>query len=325
MEYIKVKNLKEGMIISKDVIDKDTILLTRNVRLTSNYIQSLKARDIDGVYIGDGTIAISESGKNEYVNLEFIDMVKEMRLNEKPINNQSITKKAINILKENNVNVESKDVNHSLQVAKLSMMIGASLKLSADDLYLLGMASLFHEVPEQGLSESIKTAIRERELTLKEKIMAKVFIKRSCSDLTNKGLPSEVKSIIEDYSLSVYCEDLIDNPGENYELSKIIKVSDMYDNLVVKNNLSPSNAVKVISSKSDNSSESIINELSRVTKTYPINALVKLNNGKIGKIVVSCKLDPSRPTVKVLDSFETINLKRVENEDIEIEEVYSNQ
>lgn len=320
MKYTKVNNLKEGMIISKDVVDKDSILLTRNVRLTDGYIKGLKRRNIDGVYIGDGTIAISDSGEKEYVNLEFIDMVKEMGLNE---NNQSITKKAINILKENNVDVKDKNVNHSLQVAKLSMMIGASLKLNADDLYLLGMASLFHEVPEQGLSSSIINARKERDLSLREKVMAKVLIKRSCNDLSNNRLPSEVKDIIEDFTMSIYCEDLIDNPGKNIELSKIIKVSDMYDNLIVKSKLSPSIAAKKLAGRSDESSEEIIKELVKVTKSYPINALVKLNNGKIGKIVISCKVNPSRPTVKILDSFETINLKRDVNKDIEIEEVFT--
>lgn len=323
MKYTKVNNLKEGMIISKDVVDKDSILLTRNVRLTDGYIKGLKKRNIDGVYIGDGTIAISDSGEKEYVNLEFIDMVKEMGLNEKPINNQSITKKAINILKENNVDVKDKNVNHSLQVAKLSMMIGASLKLNADDLYLLGMASLFHEAPEQGLSSSIINARKERDLSLREKVMAKVLIKRSCNDLSNNGLPSEVKDIIEDFTMSIYCEDLIDNPGKNIGLSKIIKASDMYDNLIVKSKLSPLIAAKILVGRSDENSEEIIKELVKVTKLYPINALVKLNNGKIGKIVKSCKVNPSRPTVKILDSFETINLKRDVNKDIEIKEVFT--
>lgn len=326
MEFVKIDELKDGMVISREIVKNNCMLLAKNVKLTKRYIEQLSIRDIEGVYIINESAVITKQTDGN-LQARMLETLNDVKLNVN-IDNNNITQainKVVNALSKSVIELGNEDeLNHSVSVAKLSMVVGAAMKLTADELYLLGMAALFHDLPEANMCNKIKKAKKVRELTVGEKIKAKVLIKQGCKNLMTAGISSDVKDIIEEHSLKMYCKEYSDNKlKENSRLAEIITMCDSYENLVNQDKISPNNAVRQLLDEKELFDRQTVGTFVRSTKIYPTNALVKLNTGDLGTVINGFADSSTRPTVRLLGTKETIRLNSDMNSSIEIREVYN--
>lgn len=322
MEYLRIHELEEGMVVSKNVVDKDCILLAENVKLTKRYIEQLSQRRVEGIYVLNDNIIVTNEANKESVSVKVIEMLNEITINiSKSSNLKEISSKITNMLKYTNLDSDEENLTHSLEVAKLSVLVGQSMNLTADELYLLGMSAMFHENIEMNMCEKIKKASKIRKLTLQEKIRAKVIIKHNCKELVKNNIPENVKEIIEESFMLTYCNDVMDSKGENSKLANILNVCDYYESSVSQNKIEPNNVTRSMLDENKNLDKDVVRTFINCTKIYPTDSLVQLNNGKIGTVLKGYNNQPSRPKVRLLGTYEAINLANEENQSIEIERV----
>lgn len=326
MEYVKVNELKEGMIINREVVEKNCVLLAKNVKLTKRYIEQLSRRDIEGVYVINEEAIITRE-KNGDLQIKMLETLNDVKLNIN-VNKDNIAQaisKVVDALSEPAVELENKsELTHTIDVAKLSMTVGAAMKLTADELYLLGMAALFHELPEADMCNKIKKAKETRDLTVREKIQAKVLIEQGCKKIISAGVSNDVKNIVKEHSLREYCREYSDNKSErDSKLAEVISICDSYENLVSQRKMTPSNAVRHLLSEEELFDKQTVSTFVKSTKIYPTNALVKLNTGDLGTVIDGFATSSTRPTIRLLGTKETIRLNSEMNDSIEIQEVYN--
>ena len=196
---------------------------------------------------------------------------------------------------------------HSLNVCMLSMILGQSLDFPQEQISMLGMAALFHDIGElEGPTRFIPnrlTITKEEEVALRQhpetgqKILAKGYgipplsleaIAQHHERLDGTGFPNNLKE-----------ESL--NP-----LSKILMVVDAYDELCnnpqLEKSLTPHEAIATLFDKRFTEFwEAAVLALVHNLGVYPPSSIVELSDGSIGMVTSTNLLDRMKPTVMLHD------------------------
>lgn len=197
---------------------------------------------------------------------------------------------------------------HGLNTCLLALLVGRDLELSANDLTLLGLAGLMHDMGEQRLPSSIRfkrepLARAELKAFQRHPIYSKDLI------LVLPSIPPEIAGIVEQH------HEHLDGNGYPYglpaaqihPLAQILTVVDEYQDLVsphfTQDRLQPNQALSELYVKRQASlSIKVITALVRVLSVYPPGTLVELSDGSIGVVSNVNPVNRLRPIVLVYES-----------------------
>ncbi|ADQ04003.1 metal dependent phosphohydrolase [Caldicellulosiruptor owensensis OL] len=321
MRFVDIDHLEEGMIVGKDIVDLNgNILLRAGVVLNDFYIERLKEKKFNGIYIED------EISK-EIIPSELIPpllklkMIKTLQLiAEKEISSDVSVKEVKEIIIEiveeltrtdaylNIIELKSLDeylYSHSVNTTLISLLIGIEMGLNKYDLYNLGMSALLHDIGKKFIDQKI--------LNKPGKLTEEEFEKVKMHPILGYKYAKELG-----FSLLV-CSGIIDHHekynGEGYPNNKkekqislygrIISVADVYDALIstrtYRKAFPPHEAFEcIISQVGTHFDSEVVNGFIHRVFPYPVGTIVQLSNGMVGIVVRNHRSFPLRPDVKVL-------------------------
>ncbi|WDV44466.1 HD-GYP domain-containing protein [Clostridiaceae bacterium M8S5] len=341
MKLIRISDAKDGMILSRDIINEmsGTAVLTKGTVLNKSLIKRVKNLNIYEIYIIDQSqyeLAKQRKDKDRteiflYSHNQLADKVrrvfdnvkigKEILLSEISAEADDIICELFesdNILSRLRQIKEDDDYTfkHSINVSILATMVGKWLKLSKKDIKQLFLAGLFHDIGKLKISTDIIN--KPSELNEKETNT----IRRH--PLYGYEILSNTVGISEDVLFGVLQhherEDGSGYPNglkgdKIHQFAKIIAVCDIFDAMtserIYKEKVSPFKVAEQIANDSFGKLDAKISLvfLKNISNFYVGNT-IKLNTGETGEIIYIYKTDPTRPVVKVGTDFYDLSLDR---------------
>ncbi|MFV0250312.1 MAG: hypothetical protein ACK5HP_04710, partial [Bacilli bacterium] len=154
MKYIKIENIKEGMILSKDVFDKnERKLLSTNNSLTYTQIGYLKRNGFYGLYIDTELTKDIEIDQmiSDQLRVDTINKIKQLNIYGVVDNVNLIVK---NILNNKNRSLDFIDIredenylfNHQVSVTEIAIIMGIAEGMEENDLNALALGAIFHDI-----------------------------------------------------------------------------------------------------------------------------------------------------------------------------------
>lgn len=253
--------------------------------------------------------------------------------NNAPIDTNSMLNSVTNLISEGSTSISIFDMLHnmrsyddltfvhSMSVSLICNIFGKWLGYSDEDIKILTLAGLLHDIGKLLIPEQIIK--KPSKLTDKEYNIIKTHTLQGYSILKNQNIDERIKN-----AALLHHER---NDGSGYplqysgdkipEFAKIVSIADVYDAMtaarVYRGPLCPFKVIAIFESEGFQKYDSrlILTFLEHVSETY-INNRVRLSNGQIGDIVMINRDFLSKPMIKTLDG-NFINLKDTPNLTIE--------
>ncbi|WP_244835185.1 HD-GYP domain-containing protein [Clostridium sp. BJN0001] len=276
---LKVSELKEGMLIVKDIVTDGDVLVKQNVNVTNAVIKKIK----DYLYFGDVFVQcelddINDSKKKKEAEFglvektfnEFSDNLKDFFSTFSKSHDKTITevREMVQNVKAQlgsdsfvirniilNGSGEDCIFKHTVDVAALSSLLGKWLHFSKTELNLLTYAAIFHDCGKYKIDPKI--------LNKKEELTEKEFDIIKQHPVLSYNLVKEIKFLDKSVSLGVIMhherEDGSGYPfglkGEKiHKFAKVIAIADVFDainsNRGYKNKELPFQALQTIKDES---------------------------------------------------------------------------
>lgn len=330
MRFIPVQSLMEGMVIAKSLYDiNQQLLLREGTVVQKGYIDRMAQLGYQGIYIDDEIskdIEVKDVIRDE-LRMKAIQSVKDAFIytDLSTAKGHKQAKQKIDVTKMLITNIveeilENKDtmVNlidlkffddytffHSVNVAVLSILIGAELGLSREQLYNLGLASILHDIGKVFIDKDILNkpdALTESEYAIIQKhseygytylkntfeipAAAYVAVLQHHEHYNGLGYPNQKSK--EDISL----------------LGRIICIADVYDALTsnrpYRKGLLPSEAMEYIMANGGIMFDVKLTKIfARKVAPYPVGTYVRLSTGDLGIVVKNNSEACMRPQVKI--------------------------
>ena len=201
---------------------------------------------------------------------------------------------------------------HALNTCLLALLVGRELELDPEDLRMVGLASLLHDIGEQRLPSQIRW--KTEPLTRPEKSLFELhplYGKEILHGLP--GVPNIVADIVaqhhENLNGTGYPRRLTDE--QILPLAKIIRVVDEYQYLTNPREaqhprLQPNQALaELYVKRPQHLSMKVIIALVRVVSVYPPGTLVELSDGSLAIVLNTSSNESLRPTVMAYDRRHT--------------------
>ncbi len=196
--------------------------------------------------------------------------------------------------------------SHALNVTLLSMIIAKEMKLSADDIKIIGLGALFHDVGKTEIPVKIKTKLDP--LTRAEAAIMQEHCKLGVAIGRQLELPLESILVI------VQHHERIDGSGYPGQLlqdklsvhSRIVAIAEAFDEMCNPvnplNALTPHEALSIIYAQQRAQFDAAVTStLVRCLGVYPPGTIVQLSNGVIGTVVSVNTSRPLKPVVLIYD------------------------
>lgn len=209
-------------------------------------------------------------------------------------------------------NLEDPIYSHSLNVALIARVIGKWLQFSRNDLNILTLAGLLHDIgktqiPDEILNKPGKYTDEEFQLMKSHPLLGKKL-------LNNKGFDSRILAATlqhhERSDGSGYPRGLMEDEIDDF--ASIIAIADVYDAMTsARAHRDPLCSFQVIYEFEKDGlnkyhTKFVLTFLEHIASTYN-NSRIILNNAKTGRVVYINKSSLSRPVIQ-LDSGDIINL-----------------
>jgi putative nucleotidyltransferase with HDIG domain len=328
LRLITVDEVREGDRIGMNVYAADgRLVIRKGMIITIRLIEGLKRLQIEGIYIEDERFKdiqvedgismrlrmqaisalnnafeeITQIGNFKSKNLldTSDEMVKHLAAEQDPfIQVKNIRTRAGYIL------------DHSVNVAMLSVLTAKALDYSMQQLQVIGLGTMLHDI---GYAlPGLKNVYKEHpkagfDIIRKHQeipLMAAHLVLQHHEMINGQGFPYGVKG------------------KEIREMAQICAVANDFDhhvNEIGKNRL-PHEGIEYIMSKVETSYEiHIVQAFVRNVVPYPIGTIVRLTSGVTGIVTEINKSNASRPVIRELDTDRTISL--FEQQTIFIKEV----
>ena len=332
MRYIPTEQVKAGMVLGKTIYGVGgKMLLVEQSIIKEEYIKRLNHIGIQGCYIQDDfskeieiNDIITPELKNKavcYIKGMFLEHSDDYKENLKiSIDLQNLMSELVDQIVENkDVQVNIIDLKnydeytylHSINVAVIAVVTGVALGLSKEELNLLGISGILHDVGKRFISKEILN--KEEKLTKEEIKQIRDHSKDGYHYIReNFNLP--IKSYIgildhhERYDGSGY-----PNRKEGQKISlfgRILAVVDVYDALVSNRSyhtaILPSEAWEyLLGGSSTQFDPKVVRAFSKKIAIYPLGTQVKLSNNLSGIVVKNYMGYNLRPKIKLFSDFET--------------------
>lgn len=212
---------------------------------------------------------------------------------------------------------------HSVSVCVLSLLMGKWMGYDEENLKILGLAAILHDIGKIMVPEIILN--KPDKLTADEYNIVKNHTRYGYQILKNSEVPDEVIR-----SAALAHHERVDGKGYPFGLKgtmlnekvRIISICDMYDAITserpYKESQNPLKGYKIIS---DNSYKGLDPYLCKVFVNNGVAAFdgcnVTLSDGRVGKIIKASSENPAKPWVIADNKF--INLEM--NSDVDIVEI----
>jgi putative nucleotidyltransferase with HDIG domain len=204
---------------------------------------------------------------------------------------------------------------HSLNVALISNIIGKWLHFKPEDLEVITLCGLLHDLGKLMIPSQIIT--KPSKLTDEEFSTIKTHTIRGYNLLKSKKIDPRIK-----HSALMHHERC-DGSGYPYgfyseqidPFAKLVAIADVYDAMtcarVYRGPLCPFDVVSIFESEgySKYDPKYIMTFLEGIVQTYIHNS-VQLSNGLLGEIILINKMELSRPVVKVDDQYIDLSKRR---------------
>jgi HD-GYP domain-containing protein (c-di-GMP phosphodiesterase class II) len=214
---------------------------------------------------------------------------------------------------------------HSLNVATLGIKIGISRGYTQEKLFSLAVCALLGDIGMTRVSPAILNKKGKLEPEEFQEIKNHVEYSREiCQQIGNKFpfLAPIVYQIHERENGNGYPEGL--RGGNIHEFAKIIGMCDVYIAMTSpkshRTDFSGYETLQqIISRRGIDFNAIIIKSLIDVISVFPLESLVKLNNGSIGRVIDISSVHPTRPKLLILVNSEGERLKTGKIMDLERE------
>lgn len=337
-----------GMVVSDDVYTKDLhLVISKNTTLTDKIITRLEFYSITDFYVYSDDIL--ESVDNVYFENTFYSEIKrsdsfkhfhkayQITVNQlkdsidklvesnHEINPDNLLADVSKILFQCNTNIELFNMLHclreyddttyihSLNVALICNILGKWLHYSSEDLEVITLCGLLHDVGKVLIPNSIIS--KPDKLTDEEFSLIKTHTVRGYNVLKKKNLDNRIKNTTlmhhERCDGTGYPNGLVSHEIEPF--AKLIAIADVYDAMtcarVYRGPLCPFEVISLFETEGylKYDTKYLLTFLEGIVQTY-INNNVRLSNKMEGEIVLINKFDLSRPVIMVGDEF--IDLSR---------------
>lgn len=316
------------MILAKTLYgDNGEILLRKEVTMHLSYVKRLINLGYSGIYINDKlseditvTEVISEDLKMRTIksikNLMNTNMKKKqvqsaLKTIEKLMNNivDEISGNQDVIFNMMDLRVASEyTFYHCVNVCILSLVLGVALKLKKEDLYLLGTASLLHDMgkiytPNEILDKPEKLTYEEFEIIKQHSQNGYKYVKDNLC--INAKVYMGIYQHHEKYDGTGYPLNI---KGKKISLfGRIIAIADVYDALVsdrpYRKGVLPSEAIEYIMGGGGTMfDQHLVRVFAAKMAPYPIGTCVSLSNNLIGIVVENYSSCCLRPLVRIIQS-----------------------
>lgn len=337
MRYLPTSKLTPGMALGQDIYDgAGRLLLAKHLLLSAEYISNLEFLGFPGIYIDDEFTRGIEIQQilNPQVKSQALKVVHDMfafdvasDAEDVPVSEIKIQKTieriVENILSNGDIMCNVLDIKnyddyiyyHSINVAMMSVMVGARYGLDEENLYQLTTAAMLHDIGKKFIDIEIINA--DHPLPEAEEKVLQQHPKRGTDYLkSNYHFSALVYASVmqhhENYDGSGYP---LGKSGEQIPLyARIIRLVDQYDDMVSlhrkKQNLSPSDAMEYLMAGSGTLFDPKIVELFvEKIAVYPVGCEVELSNGMHGVVAQNFERFFLRPVVKIVETGEMLNLR----------------
>lgn len=350
MKIIPTEYLVPGMTLAEDVVTQNNqVIAGRATILTDKLISRLEFYKIEAVKVSteqfdtEATAAVVKpkysekiksseefqtfSKKLDSTTAAFSSKLAELLEGDAPLDMDYLYKNVIDIIPETATTINIFDMihntrqhndpvyAHSINVALIANILGRWLDFSDEDLKVLTVAGLLHDVgksriPENILNKPGKLSSSEFEIIKNHPIYGHNLLK-------GRGIDSRILNATlqhhERCDGSGYPNGLKDDEIDSF--AKIIAIADVYDAMTASRDFRSSTCpFKVVAlfeqeglGKYD--PHYILIFLERIVLTY-INNNVQLSDGRIGEVVMINKLNLSRPIVKIGEEFVDLSTKK---------------
>ena len=188
-------------------------------------------------------------------------------------------------------NVEERDVLHALNVSVLAMMIGQQFDLSLEDIKILGIGALLHDIGIHGLRHDLR--VRHEELAPEKLGSYREHPALGVTILSAlPSFPHEALRIVESHHERIDGSGYPDRLKEEYLslFTKIVMVADEYDILINnesrRHRMIPAEALSHLYRTSRTTlPPEVIDALVQTLTVYPPGTIVQLVNGAFALVL----------------------------------------
>ncbi|MDV4152178.1 HD-GYP domain-containing protein [Clostridium sp. AL.422] len=327
-EIIDIRNLKNGMITSDDIICNGTVLIKKGIKLSSQMIEKLRTiYSVDKIEIYIERKVTNESLAIEEANATLKSVSKSVESifsNSQSLETSSTNeinkyaKKLLSHIKINNSMIKSIILSgsgedciymHSVNVAVLSYLIGKWSGMPENKLHALVYASLLHDFGKIKISKTILN--KTSKLTKTEYDVIKNHPVLAYNEI--KDIPFVSQSVI--YGILMHHERC-DGSGyplkitgdKIHEFAKIIAIADTFDainsNRIYKKRRTPLQSLKIIKEESLTKLDySLCTIFLKGLESYYIGQEALLSNNTTCKIIQLNPADIELPLVFTNNEF----------------------
>ena len=329
MRYVPSNCMRPGQHLAVNLsLDNNRVFLRNGVVLTESLIDRIKSIGFQGAYIDDDISRdlLSANIISEEIKYKAQKEIKSLFCNMENNNDASVNmnmgklKTVIEdmvdqIIKNRRMMVNIVDLrtfddytySHSLNVAILSVVMGAALRMDTKSLRELAIAALIHDIGKVFINKTIVN--KPQKLTIQEFAEMKMHSERGYQYLRRYNRLSMLimRGVLEHhekYNGDGYPNGLSGDQISIY--SRIICVADVYDALTsdrpYRRAMIPSDAFEYIMSGYNTQYDpDVVKIFIRKVAPYPVGTCVVLSNGKTGIVVENHEGFGLRPIVRIIE------------------------
>ncbi|HEY5561851.1 MAG TPA: HD-GYP domain-containing protein [Clostridiaceae bacterium] len=327
MKLIFTRKLKGNEVLARNILSQEgKVLLKLGTIITSEYVKLIRNYGIFYIYVEEEKLSdISEDLelvelKNNVLttlpevfnNLLYCDSDEDK---DNILRSLSSIEELITYISETgDVNTNLYEVKtydnytyvHCIDTCIMSIFLGSALKLNNEDLRILGMAAIFHDIGKTKVPQDItnkKGVLTEVEFKEMRNHSAYGVEILRMHPFFQKEIIEAVGEHHERYDGKGYPFGL---QGENiYYLARIISICDVFTavsaNRSYRSRFNPNEAYELILSGSGTMFEpELVNLFRKTFAVYPLGCCLKLSNGIEAYVIRQNKGFPNRPVVRVI-------------------------
>lgn len=326
MRYVNISALEPGMVLGRTIYNnKGEELLKAGVILTELYITHLTEGKAQFVWVDDGLPFQMPEARdviNQQTRKAAVQQIKNILLESKAAGRLVIEPQSLyntvggfteQLLNNKNVIFNLVDLRtqddytfaHSVNVCVLTLMTGITLGYSKNQLAILGVGALLHDLGKVKIPDEILN--KPGALTDEEFAIMKRHTVLGYEMIIEAENTSEINGLMalqhhENYDGSGYLQGLAGKEISDY--AQIVAVADRFDAItadrVYRKPFPPVEAFEMCSAASNYLiKEPIVRAFMYNIAAYPARTVVELSNGMIGVTVDTPKGQSLFPLVKV--------------------------
>ncbi|MBI5560156.1 MAG: HD-GYP domain-containing protein [Deltaproteobacteria bacterium] len=194
--------------------------------------------------------------------------------------------------------------NHSVNVSIFSISLGRFMSRDENELRIIGMASLLHDIGKTGVSEHIirkpgNLSFEEWEKVKEHPVLGSRIAQRM------EGIDSRVTTIIYEHHVRYDHSGYPSLKDTLHPLSLIVSIADAYDALttlrVYQKPFQPVEAMKILNDLAGKHFDpSTVKAFEDMIGLYPVGTVVRLSSNEVGVVTKANTNASDRPVVKVI-------------------------